>query len=160
VILAADPGLTGALALYDGRRLEVRDMPTLTRIVSGKPRKALDEQGVHDLFGWARMMDATTFVIEQVNGMPGQSGPAAFTFGYGVGVLTACAVAHGFAIERVAPARWKAAMNCPADKRAARARASELLPAYSSLWSRQKDDGRAESSMLALWGWLTRGGAQ
>lgn len=157
MIFAADPGINGALALYDGQKLEVRPMPVMERIVSGKPRRAIDEFGVSTLFGWARMMGAETFILEQVNGMPGQSGPAAFTFGYGVGVLVSAAIAHEMRIERVAPVRWKSAMRCPADKRGARARASEVFPGAAHLWSRQKDDGKAEAALLAAWGWLTRG---
>jgi hypothetical protein len=38
-------------------------------------------------------------------------------------------------------------------KDASRARASELLPAYSHLWQRKRDDGRAEAALIALYGW-------
>ena len=43
-------------------------------------------------------------------------------------------------------------MAIPKAKDGARARASELLPSYSHLWQRVKDDGRAEAALIALWG--------
>lgn len=143
--------------MYDGESLYVTDMPTYVAVVSGKNRTRIAEAGVRDAFDIALLYGVDTFVIEQVGGMPSQSAPAAFTFGYGVGLLTAFAIAAGMRIERVAPSSWKAALRVPADKRAARARASEILPAWSHLWPLQKHDGRAEAAMLAHWGWLTRG---
>lgn len=159
MILAADPGLSGALALYDGTELQVIDMPTMLRSVAGKDRRVIDERGVLDHMELAALLGATVCLIEQVNGMPGQSGPAAFTFGYGAGVLATAAMAYRIPVERVPPARWKAAMQCPSDKTLARARASEVLPSYAHLWTRKKDDGRSEAGLLAVYGWLTRGGA-
>lgn len=156
MILACDPGLHGAFAYTDGITLAVRDMPTREAIVSGKPRRAISEEGVANMLRSCRR-NASILVIEQVNGMPGQSGPAAFTFGYGVGIVTGAAVALGYRIEKVAPSRWKGAMAVPADKNAARAKATTLWPGYGHLWLRKKDDGRAESAIMALYGWQVFG---
>ena len=158
MILACDPGLSGALAVYDGKSLDVRDMPTFTAKAGARQtdRKFIDEANAVRMIQNCRR-GASIFLIEQVGGIPGQSAPAAFTFGYGVGVVLTAARCAGYRIERVAPATWKSALKVPADKRAARARASELLPAYSGLWARQKDDGRAEAAMLALYGWQVFG---
>lgn len=43
-------------------------------------------------------------------------------------------------------------MQCPAEKDGSRMRASQLLPGFASNWDRKKDDGRAEASMIALYG--------
>lgn len=158
MILAVDPGIHGALAYYDGVVLAVRDMPTFTSKMGSRKtdRERIDEAVLWNMVRSARR-NALILVIEQVGGIPGQSAPAAFTFGHGVGAIIGMAIAAGYRIERVAPASWKSALRVPADKRAARARASELLPAYSGLWPLQKHDGRAESAMIALWGWQVFG---
>jgi len=53
----------------------------------------------------------------------------------------------------VAPATWKRALGgIPAEKDAARARASQLMPSASGYWARKKDDGRAEAALIAFWG--------
>lgn len=158
MILAVDPGIHGALAYYDGVALSVRGMPTYT-IKAGKrqtDRPRIDEARLVSMLRSAKL-NAQVLVIEQVGGIPGQSAPAAFTFGHGVGVVIGAAVALGYRIERVAPSQWKSALRVPADKRASRARASELLPAYSDLWPLQKHDGVAEAAMIALWGWQVFG---
>ncbi len=158
MILACDPGIHGAFAYFDGTALAVRDMPTFTTKMGKRntDRERIDEARLWTMIRSARR-EASVFVIEQVGGIPGQSAPAAFTFGHGVGAAVGMAIAAGYQIERVAPSQWKSALRVPADKRAARARASELLPAYSELWPLQKHDGRAESSMMALWGWQVFG---
>lgn len=156
MILACDPGLHGAFAWTDGTALAVRDMPTRTETVNRRQRLVIDEAGVERMLRSCRSR-ASVLVIEQVSGMPGQSGPAAFTFGYGVGVVVGAAQVLGYEIEKVAAARWKAVMGVPADKNKARARASELWPGHEETWALKKHDGRAEAAILALYGWKIRG---
>lgn len=158
MILGCDPGLSGALARYDGRELSVIDMPTRIAVVSRKERRVIDEEAVISAVLAYSLMGAEILVIEQVSGMPGQSGPAAFTFGYGVGIVTAAALAAGMKIERVAPSHWKAAMGLKtADKDAARALAVDTFRDQTWKFARKKDDGRAEAALIALWGYQTRG---
>lgn len=159
MILACDPGLRGALALYDGGRelLSVKDIPTGIVRINGHDRTAIAELATVRAVETAALMGATHLVIEAVNGMPGQSGPAAFTFGYGVGIVTAAAYATGLIVEKVHPATWKGALGVPASKDGARAKASEFFPLDAYRWPRKMDDGRAEAALIAWWGWLTRG---
>lgn len=156
MILAVDPGLYGAFAWTDGVALAVRDMSLREDLVNGKPRKLIDEARVFARLRTARL-HASVLVIEQVGGMPGQSGPAAFTFGYGVGMIVGAAQALGYRIEKVAPARWKGALGVPANKDGARARASEHWPRQAGLWPLKKHDGRAEAALIALYGWQVFG---
>lgn len=154
MILAADPGLTGAFASYDAGVVQVTDMPTYTAAAGARQtdRKFIDPAQVVSVLEGYYMLGCDTLVIELVGGIPGQAASSAFTFGHGVGVIIGAAIHIGYRIERVAASTWKSAMRCPKDKRAARARASELLPAYSGLWPLQKHDGRAEAAMLAMYG--------
>lgn len=150
--LACDPGLSGAFAMLDdplGPALVI-DMPMTLYAAGGKEKRRLDVYGLLPVLR-ACANPGRRLIIEDVHGAPGQSGPAAFTFGYGVGCVVMAAIAEGYAIERIAPAVWKRALRVPTDKRASRARASELLPASAHLWPLQKHDGRAEAAMIALY---------
>lgn len=143
-MLACDPGLKGAFCLFDaGKIIWVKDMPVVR--IKGKSR--LDFSGLRSFIPhWLH-----AFVIEDVSGAPGQSAPSAFNFGYGVGYLVATAEARGVKVIKIRPAEWKPAMKVPADKKLARARATELFPDDACRWARVKDDGRAEAAMLALY---------
>lgn len=157
-ILAIDPGLSGAFARYDGQTLVVDAMPTVRRDAGPRntSRAFMDELRI------ARALPALKIdlaVIEKVGGLPRQSAPAAFTFGRGVGFLLGVLAGAGVEIREVHASTWKAALVVPADKKLARARASELFPAYAELWSRAKDDGLAEAAMIALYAWQVFGPA-
>lgn len=153
-ILAADPGLTGALAAYNGETGAIIDtwpMPTYTREIGrAKARDLIDEEALWRLMGAARLLHGCDrFVIEKVGGIPGQSAAGAFTFGWGAAHLWAFARALGMKLERVEPSIWKRAMRCPASKSAARIRASEVFPGDSWRWPKSKDDGHAEAALIA-----------
>jgi len=154
ILVSCDPGLTGAFCLYDTKRgsMDIRPMPTFTKKVgSNKSRTVLDEQGICDLIIGFQLFGATHFVIEEVGGLPRQSAPAAFNFGMGYGCCVATARALGFQLERVRPQVWKTKLRVPADKKAARARASEMLPYKKHLWTKATQDGLAEAAMIAVW---------
>ena len=87
MILACDPGLSGAFYCA----AVVEDMPTYTKTIGGKERRFISERDVFRLVGRCRNAGATRLVIEDVKGAPGQSAPAAFTFGYGYGVVIGAA---------------------------------------------------------------------
>jgi crossover junction endodeoxyribonuclease RuvC len=157
-ILAVDPGLQGALALYDGRNLKVMDVPTFVQKAGARAtdRKFIDEaQLFRAVASWGLLAD--WLYLEQVGGMPNQGAAGAFKFGRGVGVIIGAAIAFSLAREEVHPNVWKSALKVPADKRAARNRACELLPEYAGLWPLQKHDGRAEAAMLAVYGHKMKG---
>lgn len=151
MIVACDPGLKGAFAFYRPhmQTLRIVAMPTYA---NGKGKTTIDDHAILTLLTTASLDDSATLVIENVGGMPGQSAPAAFNFGYGVGGIVMCARALKWRIERVTPATWKAALRVPRDKQSARIRASELLPKHADLWPLKGDDGKAEAALLALYG--------
>lgn len=135
-------------------------MPTQKREIKGRAvRTIIDEAEVLSTLQFFASMGATHLFIEQVQGLPGQSAPAAFNFGMGYGIVRMAARAAGLAIESVPPTLWKAELRVPKDKRAARGRASEMLPMLAHLWPLQKDDGKAEAAMLSLYGerWIKGG---
>jgi crossover junction endodeoxyribonuclease RuvC len=151
-VVGIDPGLSGAVALVSPtREVEVLDMPTLRIEVGKKERRVLD------LYALARYFDINRIrishaTIEEPGAMPHDGPVQAFSFGFSCGATQACVAAAGIPMNLVRPAAWKAAMGLTGGKDASRRRASQVLPEYAHLWSRVKDDGRAEAVLLALYG--------
>jgi crossover junction endodeoxyribonuclease RuvC len=147
LVLGIDPGLDGALAFYDGTSLRVYDMPAVQ--VRGKGREL-------DCSEIARLIDAAGHIkhayLEQVWVRPNQ-GAGRNKQGVNWGVVRGVVAAHFIPTTIVSPQKWTKALAVQKGKDASRARASELLPAYSALWQRKRDDGRAEASLIALYGW-------
>lgn len=167
MILACDPGLTGAFCFKPAAdRLVVRDMPTFLQRAGkrGSERSFVHRVGVLELLREFNMLGAEILVIELVGGVPGQAAHGAFTFGHGAGGVTYAADALGYRIVEVPAMRWKSAMKVPADKRKAIDRATEEFPAYANLWapvrgngSEAQRSGRAEAALLARYGEQTEG---
>lgn len=157
MILACDPGITGAWGAQDALTTFTVDMPTREDPDLG--RRVLDRPKIIDLLRSAFMNDFTTLVIEKVGGIPGQAAHSAFTFGHGAGGITYAAEAIGFTVHEVPPMRWKSAMKCPADKAKAIARATEVFPAMAWRWEARRGNGseaqrsgRAEAALMAEYG--------
>ena len=144
-ILGIDNGLEGALAFYNESELMIYDMPAL----EVKKRLTLDIQKIKGLL----VQDRPAHVfIEKLTPMPKVSGLTAFSMGHSEGVMLGLLTAFNMPYTLVRPAIWKKAMQCEADKDAARARASQLLPAHAHNWQRKKDSDRAEAALIALYG--------
>lgn len=157
IYLGVDPGLNGAIALLvpAERWMRTMDIPTHTVTVGGKQRKRLDarklENELKALVGSSRI---TLAAVEDVHSMPKQGVASAFSFGFVAGAIQQALTAREVPITLVAPASWKRFLEVPANKDAARRRASQLLPFAAELWPLAKHDGRAEASLLAYYGSL------
>lgn len=152
--LGIDPGLSGAIALYNPAidMLHVADIPVHELRKNGKLRREPDVQAICDIISDCAVRPHVSVWIEHVSAMPGEGAVGAFTFGKVVGLLTGVCAANRLIIERVTPSVWKKALAVPSDKDGARARASQLLPAHSRNWPLKKNDGRAEAALIALYG--------
>lgn len=148
-ILGIDPGKTGALSFVDAieHTIAIYDMPII-QVGNGKRSEVCGET-VADLI---LRHNATFGYIEDVWSLPQDGHVGAFNFGDKLGVVKGVMMALGVKFERVRPQVWKRNMRAPANKTGARQRAQELLPAAASLFQRVKDDGRAEASLIALYG--------
>lgn len=157
IYLGVDPGLNGAIAFFvpSDRALRVVDIPTHVVTIGGKQRKRLDarklENELKALVGSSRI---TLAAVEDVHSMPKQGVASAFSFGFVAGAIQQSLTAHDVPITLVEPSNWKRFLNVPANKDAARRRASQLLPFGADLWPLAKHDGRAEASLLAYYGSL------
>lgn len=143
-ILGIDVGATGALSFYDGAELIIYDMPVHER----NKTKRIDAIAVFDILKNQKPDHA---FVEQVNAF-GMGATGAYNFGWNCGVIEALLSASLIPFTYVTPQAWKKAMQCPTDKDSARMRASQLLPEQSHQWDLKKHHGRAESALIALYG--------
>lgn len=148
-ILGVDVGMKGALSFYDGEELIIYDMPVIkrnktSRIECHKLRRIIFDQHDNALI--------THAYIEQVNAF-GMGVSSAYNFGWSCGVIESMIAAFDIPFTYVTPQKWKKAMGCPKEKDAARMRASQLMPQFAHNWDLKKYDGRAEASLIALYGY-------
>lgn len=148
-ILAIDPGLTGAWALYwpATGNLKIGDMP-----LTETGHRAYEVDG-SKLAQIAREKNIALAVIERVHSMPKQGVASTFKFGQAYGAALACLQAWSLPVYKVPPQVWKRALGLTGkDKNAARLKALEAFPDFAFYFARKKDHGRAEAALLALWG--------
>lgn len=144
--MGVDPGKTGALAMIDtdSWTLSVVDMPQ-EPATGGKI--AVSPTGV------ARLMDAADpayVMIEDVTASPQMGVTSSFNFGRSLGIVEGACASRAI-LSKVRPAVWKTATQTPKDKSQARRRAMQLFPAAFDLFTRAKDDGRAEAALIAFY---------
>ena len=152
-ILGVDPGKTGALSFIDPiqQTLEVFDMPI--RFVNDKQtRSEVDARIVFELCDDRNVQFA---FIEDVWSLPTDGHVGAFSFGDAYGSIKGVAASLDLELNRVLPNTWKKNMRAPKDKTGSRERAIQLFPCAAQRFKRIKDDGRAESAMIALYGAFT-----
>lgn len=155
IILGVDPGKTGALSFLDIDRhqLFIADMPV---IPVGKSEKRT-EVSSHKIFDLLDRYEPSHAFIEDVWSLPTDGHVGAFSFGDAYGTVKGVLGAYGLDFNRVLPNLWKKNLKVPADKNEARQRAMELFPDSEDLFQRVRDDGRAESSMISLFGCFSLG---
>jgi crossover junction endodeoxyribonuclease RuvC len=149
-VLGIDLGLAGALAfLNDSGGLTLHDMPTLK----------IGSKGSIDEIELARIIDAhphriDVAVVELVSAMPGQGVTSMFNFGYGAGLVRGILRANFIPVEVVTPATWKRRMGIKsgAGKDASLAMAKALFQQEAGMFARVKDNGRADATLLAVYG--------
>jgi len=144
-ILGIDNGLYGALSFYDGSELLIYDMPLYKT-----ERPSINISRLLEIITTNAPNHA---YIEKLTPMPRVGGLPCFSMGHSEGIILASMTALKTPFTFTRPSEWKKAMQCPADKDAARKRATELLPNHSHNWPLKKHDGRAESALIALYGY-------
>jgi len=158
IIAGVDIGLSGAVALLDAETaavIDIFDAPTLALIRGGRNKRELDPHALAAALGRDRIGHA---FVEQVGAMPGQGVSSVFSFGKSYGQVIGIMAALGIPMTFISPQVWKKALNVPAAKDGARARASQLMPAAAHHWPLVKHDGRAEAALIATYGLRTLSG--
>ncbi|MDP2828733.1 MAG: hypothetical protein Q8O37_09010 [Sulfuricellaceae bacterium] len=149
-----DPGVSGAIGFVteQGAFSAVLDMPTSPTTTG---RKQVDFAGLAAVL---REHSPAFVLVERVGSRPGEGAVGAFSFGHTFGGILAVLATLGLPHDLVQPAQWKRRAGIPpgADKGVSITTAKRLLPDATSLLARVKDDGRAESLLLALQAWERR----
>jgi crossover junction endodeoxyribonuclease RuvC len=151
IILGIDPGLSGALALYDTseQTVEVFDMPVLELVRNGKKKGEVSAQALANLLAGRGIKAA---YLERVNAMPGQGVTSVFSFGRSTGIVEGILAAYDIPTTLVTPQAWQKAVGQRAGKDGSRERAMQLFPAQADLFQRKKDDGRSDAALIAYYG--------
>jgi len=150
MILAIDPGASGALAFFnpDAGTLEIIDTPVVEVKRGQKLKKEISPQMMSAII---RARDPKIAILELVGAMPGQGVSSMFQFGRGVGMYEGALAALQIPVTYISPVGWQKAVNARSGKDGNRQRAAEIYPAYAHLFSRKKDDGRADAALMAWW---------
>lgn len=153
IVLAADPGKSGALALLgdDDLLLAVMDMPD----ADGHELTAaiLSAIGEHEPYlptvAWLEFAQA---MPDHLQGRR-QGSASVFNYGRNFGALEGACAAFGIPVHLVRASTWKAWYpDVTKDKDTSRAKAAALWPMHAHLFKRKKDDGRAEAALIAYYG--------
>lgn len=166
IVIGCDPGLHGAIAILDATNetlLLVEDMPVDKTQVGKSERLRIARPALYALlsratgaYGWTERPEARPISFKDKRTgqtqtrQPGAAGMFAFGETYGC-VIMACTAAN-IRLTEVRPGIWKKELSLPSAKDDARRRASELFPDFAKAFARVKDDGRAESALIALYG--------
>lgn len=145
-VLGLDPGLTGGIALIAGSDLMfAMDMPTI-EITS---KNSIDARSLVRILAQVGQVDMV--VIESVNSF-GMGRTSAYNFGEGNGVIRGVLAALERPVTYMRPTAWQKAIGKPTGtgKDWSRNRAAELWPYQADLFSKVKNDGRAEAALIAL----------
>ena len=151
IVGGIDPGITGAVASWDGRDLVTLKIPSV---------KA---KGRGNTIAWPTLADSMSlyfefvehFYIEEVSAMPGQGVASMFKFGYVAGGLRGLVAAMHKPVTMVRASVWKPDMAVTKDKKQTAARAAELFPKDAHLFYGPRggvDDGVAEAALIAFYG--------
>ena len=151
IVMAIDPGLSGAIAVFDGETLiDIVDTPVHSLVRNNKTKRQISASGLAAIF---REYKPDHVVVEKVSAMPGQGVTSMFSFGRSFGVIEGILAAFEIPATYVMPSVWTKAIGRGLGKDASRARACELYPSHQKSFARVKDDGRADAVLIGAW-WL------
>jgi len=149
ILLGIDPGVSGALSVYEHKKLvKVLDMPTMSE---GKKNKKQINSAQLSLEIKKRVngSDENAVVIEHVTAMPGQGVTSMFNFGQSFGVIKGICSALNLPVYFVRPVKWKKHFNLiGSSKDASRTKAIEMFPSFSDNMARKKDANKADAILI------------
>lgn len=157
MIAGIDPGVSGALALFDGPRLvAVADMPTVSVRIGKTQRARINGAGLAQLL---RDWEVGHAAVETVRPRPTDTPmTAAYLVGAHdrvLGVLEALGIPY----TPVETKAWRRAagitlhpdMTYQQRKEASRIRALQLFPLQAEKFARKRDSDRAEAALIGWW---------
>ena len=151
IIVGIDPGLTGAIAILDNKKvISLFDMPVMAEGKKNK-RQLNSAQLVNILSEYKkRKDDEVSVVVEQVNAMPGQGVTSMFNFGQTFGAIKGVCAAMVLPIFFVRPSKWKKHFELiNASKDSSRTKAIEMYPSLSNQLTKKKDVNKSDAILIA-----------
>ena len=151
IVMAIDPGLSGAIAVFrytDHELMGIFDTPTHELTRNGKAKRQVSASGLAGIFTAYKPHHV---VVEKVSAMPGQGVTSMFSFGRSLGVIEGILAAFEIPATYVMPSVWTKGIGRGLGKDASRARACELFPQHQKMFARVKDDGRADAALIGAW---------
>ena len=165
-LLAIDPGVTGAYAVFDAASAQLEHLADL-RIIRDMSTGWIDAGHMTSSLFEVLNGRPTTAIIERVHAMPESLSGSRTNFSQGMtfGSLLAILQIMNCRIEMVSPHSWKAAVGLKgARKLSAKEKKDLALDKARLLFpdadlGRQKDHNRAEAILIGHW-YLTRNAAK
>ena len=163
VIVGVDPGISGALALYqinkNHTKMSVYDMP-IKQVMSGKKSKnAVDFTELANMLEtWTNIInkDYLSMVCEKVHPMPFNGSIGSFKLGEAFGGIQGLAAAFDIPLTLVSPQAWKAHYCLLRTEKSESIKvASKLFPDLDL--SKKKYHNRAEAALIAHYGLYAAG---
>lgn len=151
-VVGIDPGVDGAIAMFDGTHLFVEDIPNMDVKVAKKMKTVLNFAALSDIFNFT-FAGADHAYIELVSAMPKQGVTSSFNFGKTAGCLEMAVCMIGMPYTLVSPIKWKSELGLNSSGDRSRQRANQLFPSYAHFFKRVKDHNRAEAALLAWYGY-------
>ncbi len=149
-ICGIDPGVTGGITFMSHQHLVCKPVPVEKYKIGGKTKKFLSVTSICELLD---DYSPTMIFIEKQQAMPNQGVVSTFRTGFGYGLYLGLIVASGYKYTEVSPQTWKKELQVSSDKNEARQRATQLMPDASVCWEKARQDGMAESALIAYWGY-------
>jgi crossover junction endodeoxyribonuclease RuvC len=150
--LGVDGGVHGGLAIV---RFENGAAPALVAcidipVAGVGAKERVDPIAIRD---WLLLHRPEHAFVERAQALPRQGSSSGFKYGRAVGAIEAAIMLAGIPLTIVEPGGWKKFHRLRGgEKEASRLRALMLFPNSAELFARRKDHGRAEASLLALYG--------
>ena len=156
-IIGIDPGLSGAIAILDDKKvLEIFDMPVMADGKKNK-RQLNSAQLVNILKDYIIGSDEIVVIVEQVNAMPGQGVTSMFNFGQSFGAIKGVCAALKLPIYFVRPSKWKKYFELiNSSKDSSRTKVIEMYPSLSSQLTKKKDVNKTDAILIARFYYETR----
>lgn len=169
IILGIDPGFSGALTALKFDEKESFDAPKLLALwdlpidlcggssglsLGASPgRPEIDGRKLTDLILSLPQRPITAF-IERVGSSPQMGVVSAFRFGQGEGVVCGVCNGLGIKIRKITPQVWKSHFELNTNKKLSLLKIKELYPStHHHYFKLNQHDGRAESALIAHFGW-------
>ena len=149
-IIGIDPGLSGAIAILDEKKVvSIFDMPVMSEGKKNK-RQLNSALLVNMIKDNINSHEEVSVVVEQVNAMPGQGVTSMFNFGQTFGAIKGICAALELPIFFVRPSKWKKHFELiNSSKDSSRTKVIEMYPKLSHQLSKKKDVNKSDAILIA-----------